>query len=135
MIMRKLKVLKAKKIFHNNGSIIVLEEKAQYKFNFKRIFYVFAGKNKIRGNHAHKKCIQLINCLNGSVEITCEDLKRKKYKFFLNDPKKYLIIQSMIWSTQKYLKKNSIVSVLCSEKFSEKDYIRNYSSYVKLSKK
>ena len=133
--MSKLKVLKAKKILHNNGSIIVLEKKAQFRFNFKRIFYVFAGKNKIRGNHAHKKCIQLINCLNGSVEIKCENLKRKKFKFTLNHPRKFLIIPKMIWCTQKYLKKNSIVSVICSEKFDEKDYIRNYSSYIELSKK
>ena len=32
---------------------------------------------------------------------------------------------------EKYLQKNSIVSVICRKKFDEKDYIRKYSSYKK----
>ena len=133
--MPSIKIIKAKKILHNNGSIIVYENSSQFRFKMQRVFYVFADKNKLRGNHAHKKCIQLISCLNGAVEIRCEDLKGKKYNFILNAPNKFLIIPKMIWCSQKYLKNNSIVSVICSKKFNEEDYIRDYLSFKKFYKR
>ena len=118
--MPSIKIIKAKKILHNNGSIIVYENSRQFRFKMQRVFYVFADKNKLRGNHAHKKCIQLISCLNGAVEIRCEDLKGKKYNFILNAPNKFLIIPKMIW---------------CSKKFNEEDYIRDYLSFKKFYKR
>ncbi len=127
--MRNLKIFKTKKIVHKNGSITVYEKSNKIKFNFKRVFLVKSNINNIRGKHAHKKCIQLLNCINGKIKIFCETKNGIKKTFVLDKPEKFLIIPRMTWSIQKYLKKNSILMVICSERFSEKDYLRNYSKF------
>ena len=133
--MKKLKIYNAKKIIHRNGSITVFEKSNKLKFNFKRVFIVNSDKNKIRGKHAHKKCIQVLSCLNGKIKIDCETKEGRKYNFILDKSEKFLVIPKMTWCIQKYLKKNSILMVICSEKFQEKDYIRNYFTFAKLTKK
>ena len=130
-----LKILKTKKIDHKNGSIVVFEKSKKIKFDISRLFVVSANRGSVRGMHAHKKCIQLFICLNGSVEIESEDILGKKSKFLLNNSKKYLIIPTMTWCTQRYRKKNTILAVLCSEKYYEKDYIRNYKIFKQIQKK
>ena len=51
------------------------------KFNFQRVFIVKSNSNQIRGRHAHKKCIQLLSCLNGKIKVLCS-LKVVKEKFY-----------------------------------------------------
>ena len=133
--MNNLKILTTRKIKHENGLITAYEKSKKINFNISRLFVVSANKGAIRGKHAHKKCIQLLTCLNGSVEVVCEDKKNQKKKFILNNSSKYLIIPKMVWCTQKYLKKNTILAVLCSHKYDGKDYIRNYSIFKKFQKK
>lgn len=130
--MKNLKILKAEKISHKNGFLVFFQKSKNIKFNFERIFFVKANKGQTRGNHAHKNCIQLLNCPFGTVKVICEDKNRKKYIFKLDKPHKYLIIPNKVWSVQKYLKKNTILNVLCSEKFKEKDYIRKYKDFLKI---
>lgn len=133
--MKKLKISRTHKIKHANGSITVYEKSKKINFSISRLFVVSANKGAVRGKHAHKKCIQLLTCLNGSVEVNCEDVENKKKKFLLDNPSKYLIIPKMVWCTQKYLKKNTILAVLCSQKYDGKDYIRSYSIFKKFQKK
>jgi dTDP-4-dehydrorhamnose 3,5-epimerase-like enzyme len=130
--MKNLKILKTEKIKHKNGFLVFFQKSKNVKFNFKRMFFVRANRGQIRGNHAHKNCIQLLNCPIGMVQVICEDRNRKKYIFKLDEPNKYLIIPNKIWSVQKYLKKNTILNVLCSEKFKENDYIRKYKDFLNI---
>ncbi len=129
-----MKILKTKKIKHKNGSITIFQKSKEIKFKIERLFIVKANKNQIRGMHAHKKCIQLINCPFGSIEINCEDIFGRKKSFILNNSKSYLVIPTMTWCAQKYLEKNTILLSICNKKFEEKDYIRDYSKFKKLQK-
>ena len=61
------------------------------------------------------------------------DGKNKK-KIYLSKPSQAILIPTMIWSTQKFLIKNSVLIALCSKKFSEKDYIRDIKIFNKLTK-
>ena len=129
--MKKLNLKNVKTFSHKNGKIIVFQKSKDIQFKFKRVFVVKSNKNNIRGKHAHKKCIPLLNCPTGSVEIVCERQNKSKKKFLLNNPKKYLIVPPMVWCTQNYKMNNSILMVICNQKFSEKDYIRNYKDFTK----
>jgi dTDP-4-dehydrorhamnose 3,5-epimerase-like enzyme len=129
-----MKVLKTKKIKNKNGSITVFQKNREIKFKIERLFIVKANKNQVRGMHAHKKCIQLINCLSGSIQVNCEDLFGRKKKFILNNSDNYLVVPTFTWCTQKYLEKNTILISICNKKFEEKDYIRDYSKFKKLQK-
>ena len=128
--MNKVKVFLSKPILHKNGKIIVFQKSKKINFNFKRVFVVKSGANQIRGRHAHKKCVQLLNCPYGKIKVFCETKDNKKFSFVLNKSEKYLLVPKMTWCVQKYIKKNSVLMVICSEKFSEQDYIRNYSKFL-----
>ena len=127
--MKSLKILNTKKITEKKGKIFVFEKLKEINFNFKRVFIVKSNKFQIRGKHAHKKCIQLLNCASGSVEISCETVKGDNYKFLLDKPDKYLVIPKMVWCEQRYKKNNTVLVVICSDRFDEKDYIRKYKLF------
>jgi dTDP-4-dehydrorhamnose 3,5-epimerase-like enzyme len=129
--MKSLKILKTQKITEKSGKIFVFQKSKQINFNFKRVFIVKSNKSQIRGKHAHKKCIQLLNCVSGAVEVSCETAKGNKYKFLLDKPDKFLVIPKMVWCVQKYKKNNTVLAVICSDKFDEKDYIRKYKLFKK----
>jgi len=63
--MKEIEILNLEKINHSSN-LIVAEIKKNFNFLCKRFFFITGKKNEIRGNHAHKKQLQLIVCLNGS---------------------------------------------------------------------
>jgi len=131
MTLNKIKKLKFKNFIDVNGILVPIEGETSVPFKIARIFYILnVPKGEIRGQHAHKKCQQLLICLQGECEITCENGKSKK-TFKLNSPDQGLYIPPMIWSTQKFIQKNSFLLVLADQKFSESDYIRDYNQFLK----
>tara|TARA_B110000858_G_C17798119_1_gene473620 strand:+ start:2331 stop:2747 length:417 start_codon:yes stop_codon:yes gene_type:complete len=111
------------------GDLSVIE-KGDLPFKFNRIFNVKANEGDIRGNHAHKKCKQFMLCLNGSIELTCDDGFSKK-QFTLKQANEGVYVPSGIWATQKYLVKDSLLMVLCDLDYDEDDYLRNYDNFIK----
>jgi len=134
------------KRFHNNKErnkyLFALEYNSNKKNNFcpiniKRIFFIKENSKKIRGNHAHIYCSQLIICLNGSIEITLINKHNIKKKFLLSD--KYsqgLLVPPYNWNILKFKKKNTLIAVLCDYKYDKKsDYINSFDKFIKCKKK
>jgi len=128
---KKIQLFSLKKVVSKNGTLIVAQLKK--KFDIKRVFAITADKNALRGSHAHRYCSQILFCPNGKIEINIFDGKNKK-KIYLSKPSQAILIPTMIWSTQKFLIKNSVLIALCSKNFSEKDYIRDIKIFNKLTK-
>ena len=127
-----IQVLSIRYISENRGELSVVQgNDIPYKFN--RVFSVKANNGEIRGNHAHKKCKQFMLCLNGKLEIICDDGISQK-TFTLTRPNKGILIPDGIWATQKYLMKNTVLMVLCDLNYDENDYIRNYNNFIKYIK-
>lgn len=112
-----------------NGSNLVVFEDKTITFNMKRIFTVRAEKGINRGNHAHFQCTQLLVCLQGAIEVLCDDGKSKKIIQLAEDTKG-LLIPPLIWATQKYLKTPTILMVICDRPYEEEDYIRDYNQFL-----
>ena len=129
-MMQAPKIIYFKKIPANNGDLYVIKDSDLTKFSIKRVFTVVANKNSIRGKHAHKKCIQILNCPIGKIKIECIDKHKKKKFFLLNNPKVGLIVYPMTWCVQKYLLKRSLLVCLCNKKYSENDYIRSFKNFL-----
>lgn len=114
-----------KKINHLN----ILEEKIPFKI--KRIFFSKnLSKKSIIGEHANKKNREILICLNGGFQLSLETYNSKK-KLNITSLSPAIIINPMTWLTMTNFKKNTVYIVFCSEKFNEKDYIRNYDSFKK----
>ena len=83
-----------------------------------------------RGNHAHKKLQQLIVAVSGIIEFTLTDSSNTQQKFILNNPNIGLYIPNGYWRDIKF-SHNAVLLCLASEKYDEKDYIRDITDFLK----
>jgi dTDP-4-dehydrorhamnose 3,5-epimerase-like enzyme len=98
-----------------------------------RVFYITGvPKGEIRGHHAHRKNIQMLICVHGEILVTLDSSEEKEEILLKQDQS--LIVDRMIWATEKYLTGNDTLLVLCSEEYNEKDYIRSYEQFLKETK-
>ena len=117
---------------HSNnlgGHLTVVQFDHNLPLDVKRIFFINAGKNIIRGNHAHKECSQFLVCNLGAIEVECFDGSETKI-FLLDRPNLGLLIPPSIWAKQHYLLSHNILSVVCDQFFNENDYIRNIDDFI-----
>ena len=112
-----------------NGDLVVAEgENSVIPFSIKRVFNVRAQKGNIRGRHAHRHCSQLLICTNGVVEVKCDDGSTNEV-YVLDKPNIGLLVAPGIWTEQKYIQNNTILTVLCDHPYEEADYLRNYDDF------
>lgn len=117
----------------NSGNLVV-HNKPELFFDVKRIFYLYnIPKNKIRGEHAHKKLHQLIIPLQGSFEVELSDGSNIK-KYFLDDSIKGLHVIPGIWTRLKNFSADSVALVLASDNYIDEDYIRDFKEFKKYKK-
>lgn len=110
-----------------NSHILILD-KLDKKIKFKRIFFLIAKKNVLRGDHAHKKCIQAFFSLKGRFHIECIYQNEKKRNIEIWPGKGLEVIKPLTW-VKVYLKKDNICGVLCDRYYEEKDYLRNFKKF------
>ena len=110
------------------GNLVVMENYKSCPFAISRAFSVRAPINMIRGQHAHKDCEQFLVCLNGEVEVTCDDGEHRR-KYLLESPQQGLFIPEMIWDEQIYISEESILLSVCSTKHDPEDYIHAYEEF------
>ena len=103
-------------------------------FIVKRVFSVVNAKGgSKRGQHAHKKCNQLICCVAGEVNLICDD-GNTPIEILLSSENEAVLVPCGIWAEQDYLKDNSVIIVFCDQSYDENDYIRDYDKFIKWKK-
>ena len=129
--MKLVKFLKLPYHKQTNGDLVFVEDLTDIApFSIKRVFNVRALKGSIRGRHAHRNCSQLLICSNGALEVFCDNYSETS-TYILDKPNLGLLISPGVWSEQKYLKEDTILTVLCDQKYNEEDYLRDYEKFSK----
>lgn len=133
--MKNCRIIIFKKIGNNDvGFLTALEGNREIPFNIKRIYYIYNVPKEIeRGSHAHKRLEQVLICVSGSVKIKVDDGNEKKI-IELSNPSKGLYIGPGIWHEMYDFNLNSVLLVLASEYYNERDYIRDYEEFLKMIK-
>lgn len=122
--------MKIEKIISNNGRLNILQN---IPFKIKRVYYLNnLKKRNVRFGHAHKKLKQIYICLQGSFKITLINKKIIKRTIYLNQNNNLIKIGKMTWREIKVMTDKSVLLVLASEKYDEKDYIRNFKNFINL---
>ena len=118
------------------GQLIALEGNSEViPFEVKRVYYIFdTTPGVVRGNHAHKKLKQLLICLSGACTVVCELADGKISEHRLDWPDKGLLVEGLVWRQMKDFSKDAVLMVLASEHYDEKDYIRNYESFLDVAR-
>ncbi len=128
----KIHIKKFKEFANNNGCLVPFYVNEHFKsFKIKRFFFLHGIKNKLRANHAHKKCNQIIIPIKGSANIEIITKSKKKLTFIISKKNRnYLFIPKMNWVRVKFIKKETALLVLCDYKFEKKEYIRNIKKFI-----
>jgi len=131
--MKKIKIVKFPIIADERGKLSFVETGTNILMPIKRVFSVSIPFKKIRGCHAHKKCTQIIICINGKIEILYDSGTSKK-KYILSKMFHGLIIPPKHWIEIVGLEKKSNFIVLCNTRYDKKEYILDYKKYLKIIK-
>jgi len=133
--MKKIKNFKIKAYSSITGKLIPLVFNKKFPIKAKRIFFVYGKKNKIRGDHAHKKCSQFFIPIFGKVILDIKTPKMKK-KIVLNHLSKVaVLVPPKYWCSIKFTNKNSILMVICDKNYDFDDYLESYDDYIKYLRK
>jgi dTDP-4-dehydrorhamnose 3,5-epimerase-like enzyme len=112
----------------DQGQLVVMQALAEVPFSLARVFMVRADAGATRGRHAHRQCSQLLVCVNGTVDVKCEDAANEA-AFVLDSPARGLLVPPSIWASQLYRDPGSILLVLCDRAYEPEDYIRDYPEF------
>ncbi len=118
--------VKVKNFTNKSGELVSIDNKKIKLKEIKRIFFIKQKIKTIRGNHAHKKCTQVLFQLKGKTELNILT-KRNMKKIIMDEKKSYaFVIKPKKWISLKSLTKTSVTAVLCDKYFEKKDYIYNF---------
>jgi len=128
MSLRECSLIELPKITDSRGSLTVIED--EIPFEIKRVFYLYDSPAEVsRGGHAHKTCHQFLICLVGSCNVRLDD-GTTRGTMRLNRPWRGVYIPPMIWVDVYSYDLDTVLLVLCSEKYDEGDYIRDHKEFV-----
>lgn len=125
------KIIELPKITDHRGNLTAVEGGRHIPFDIKRVYYLYdVPGGAERGGHAHKALNQLIIAMGGSFDVVLDDGSEKK-RFHLNRSYYGLYVCPMIWRELDNFSSGSVCMVLASNVYSESDYYRDYSLFVK----
>jgi UDP-2-acetamido-3-amino-2,3-dideoxy-glucuronate N-acetyltransferase len=111
------------------GSLVALEH-GELPFRPQRTFLVYdVPTTDVRGEHAHRRCEQLLVCVHGSVACVVDDGSRRQ-EVVLDTPTSALYVPPMTWGTQYRYSPDAVLLVLASHPYDASDYIRDYGLFL-----
>lgn len=112
------------------GNLSFINQLEHVPFEIKRIYYLYdVPSDADRGAHAHKSLHQFMIALSGAFNLVLDDGDRRK-EVQLNRPYSGLYICPGIWRSLYGFSSGAVCLVLASEIYDEKDYIRDYNSFI-----
>lgn len=117
------------------GQLIAVDSEFDLPFQLKRFFYITNLDNLERGFHAHKKCEQILIPIKGSFTLILNDGINEEEEFYLNEPNEGIHIPLFTWLKMKNFSSDCIIMVICSYKYDEEEYIRDYNLFLQEVKK
>ncbi|RPA68409.1 WxcM-like domain-containing protein [Cyclobacteriaceae bacterium YHN15] len=114
-----------------HGNLISAHSREEIPFEVKRVYYLrdLEG-DTVRGNHANLHNQQVMVAVQGSFDVRIKDGSQEEI-FRLTDPKEGLLVREGIWREVFHFSDDAICLVLCSEKYEEGDYVKEWRDYVK----
>ncbi len=101
-------------------------------FDIKRVFYIYeSDASVIRGQHANKESEFVLINVAGQSKVRITD-GNEEFMVELNKPMMGIYIPKMIWKDMYDFSSNSVLLVLASTHYDGKEYIRNYSDYLRI---
>jgi dTDP-4-dehydrorhamnose 3,5-epimerase-like enzyme len=126
-----INIINFPKILDRRGNLSFIEGANHIPFKINRTYWIYdVPGGEIRGGHAFKEQEEVVVALSGSFDIVVND-SNIETRIHLNRSYNGLYIPAGLWRHMDNFSTNSVVMVLASTFFNEKDYIRNFNDYLK----
>jgi len=118
-------------IFNDSRGDLIPIDFSNLPFTPKRVFIVSGvPKNTIRGNHSHFKTVQILICISGNIEVALHDGVSEKITIIKKG--EFVLVDKLIWDSQKFLSEDSVLLVICSTEYDKNDYILDFNEFLKI---
>jgi dTDP-4-dehydrorhamnose 3,5-epimerase-like enzyme len=126
-----VKIVNLPKFEDPRGNLSFIEEEKHIPFKIERTYWIYdVPGGQVRGGHAFKEQQEFIVAISGSFDVVVDNGVNKQ-TFSLNRSYYGLYIPAGLWRQMRNFSTNSLAMVLSSTQFSEEDYIRKYSDFLK----
>jgi UDP-2-acetamido-3-amino-2,3-dideoxy-glucuronate N-acetyltransferase len=113
------------------GGLVAADFEGDLPFVPRRFFTIFGvPSTDVRGAHAHRRCQQLLVCVQGSLRTVVDDGARRQ-EFVLDRPDFGLHVMPMVWGTQYRYSSDAVLLVLASHPYDADDYIRDHEEFLR----
>jgi hypothetical protein len=129
----KPNIVNLPKFLDPRGNLSFLEENSHVPFKIKRVYWIYdVPGGEYRGAHAFKETEELIVALSGSFDVVLHDGKAEQ-RYHLNRSYYGLYIPKLHWRMLDNFSTNSLALIVSSTDFDEKDYVRDFNDFLKLT--
>jgi len=126
-----VKLIHLPKIEDPRGNLSFLEEEQHIPFKIERTYWIYdVPGGQVRGGHAFKEQQEFIVALSGSFDVLVDDGTEQK-TYSLNRSYHGLYLPAGLWRQMENFSTNSLAMVVSSTVFSDDDYIREYTDFLK----
>lgn len=113
------------------GNLTAREVGQGLPFVPRRYFIVHDVPTKeVRGEHAHRRCHQVLVCIRGSVAVLVDDGVHRQ-ETVLDSPELALHVPPMVWCVQYKYTADAALLVLASDPYDPDDYLRDYDQFLR----
>lgn len=128
--LKNCRMLDLPKIHEPRGNLTFIEGTVHVPFSIERVYYLYdVPGGSERGGHAHKELRQFIVAMSGSFDVVLNDGFEER-RVHLNRSYNGLYVCPMIWRELDNFSSGAVCMVLASNRYSEDDYFRDFSSYL-----
>lgn len=132
--MIEAKIIRLPRFIDRRGNLSVVEGGIDIPFDIKRVFFTYdVPGGESRAGHAHKALWEFIVAVSGSFTVTLDNGFEKK-SVMLNKPYEGLLVHPGMWRTLEDFSSGSVALVMCSLKYDEEDYIRDYNEFLRIKR-
>lgn len=125
------RIIELPKIADDRGNLTFIEGDKHMPFEIKRAYWIYdVPGGEFRGSHAYRNLLELIVALSGSFDVVLDDGNEKR-TYSLNRSYYGLYVPNLLWRSLANFSTNSLCLILASDKYDEREYIRDYNDFVK----
>ncbi len=115
------------------GRLIVIEGQADVPFDIARVYFIYATTpDTTRGCHAHRALQQVAVAVSGSCTMLLDDGQHRA-EVRLAQPAA-ITLPPMVWHEMSDFSDDCVLMVLADAVYDERDYIREYDSFLEIAR-
>lgn len=114
------------------GKLVVVEGSQDIPFDIARVFYIYGSDSTVvRGQHANINSEFVLVNVAGTSKVKVDNGIESAI-IELDKPMMGLYLDKMIWKEMYDFSSDSVLLVLASTHYDEKEYIRDYEEYLRI---